>query len=117
MLTEAFTDPSQGYGRRSLSCGNSATGSARWSTRSFLHNCLQLETFVFLTRRLLDGSENKTPFLDIIRCAHLEDAREKENARSHNRQKSKENGGCYAAKGVQSGIVPRYPRLRFSRST
>jgi len=117
MLTEAFTDPSQGYGRRSLSCGNSATNSARQSHPAFSSQCLPAKTFVFLTRRLLDGSENKTPFLDIIRCAHLEDAREKENARSHNRQKSKTNGGCYAAKGVQSGIVPRYPRLKFSRST
>jgi len=78
----SFNNPSQGYSRRSLSCGNSATGSARRSTRSFPQDDLQLETLVFLIRRLLDGSESKTPFVDIIRPACLKGARSKEKTRA-----------------------------------
>jgi hypothetical protein len=93
-------------------------GSARRSTRSFPHNGLQLETLVFLIQRLLDGKKSlEAPFVDIIRCPHLEDSRKKENARSDHRPNFKANGGCYAAKNIQYGLVTRYPRLKFSPST
>jgi len=65
---------------------------------------LQLETLVFLIRRLLDGSESKTPFVDIIECAHLEDSRKKENARSDHCQNFKATEGATRQKAFSTGL-------------
>jgi hypothetical protein len=87
---------------------------SRGSTRflAFPGTFFHLQTFVLLIRRLLDGQESIEASVDASTGSHVEVARQKENAGGEHRQNPEADRGRDAAKGIQSRIVTRFPRLK-----